>query len=158
VKAFTTEGLLIDTNVLLRLADELSTEHALAMPVLEKLLASGVAVYLSAQVLVEFWAVATRPVAANGLGWSNVTAVQTIRALRGQFPLLHETPDGVDRWLELVDRCQVSGKHAHDARLASLVIGHGMRKLLTFNTSDFPPAWGIEAIHPEQITANSPPP
>jgi hypothetical protein len=38
-----------------------------------------------------------------------------IRALGDQFPLLAETSDVLDRWFELVDRCQVAGKRAHDA-------------------------------------------
>jgi hypothetical protein len=39
-----------------------------------------------------------------------VAAAAAIRALRDHFPLLAETPDVLDRWFELVDRCQVAGK------------------------------------------------
>ena len=103
-------SLLIDTNVLLRLADDRSSEHSVAQRAVEHLLASNISLFISAQVLVEFWAVATRPDSANGLGWSTATAAEAIRALRDQFPLLAETPDVLDRWFELVDRCQVAGK------------------------------------------------
>jgi hypothetical protein len=54
----------------------------------------------------------------------------------------------LDRWLELADRFQVACKHTHDARLAALLLVHGVRRLLTFNTTDFPPAWGMEATQP----------
>ena len=83
------------------------------------------------------------------------TAAEAIRALRDQFPLLAETPEVLDRWFELVDRCQVVGKRAHDARLAALVVVHEIQQLLTFNTADFPRSWGVEAAHPKQFVASS---
>jgi predicted nucleic acid-binding protein len=134
--------------VLLRLVDAGSPQHAAAEAAIERLLSGGETVFIGAQVLVEFWAVATRPEPANGLGWSTATTAETIRALRDQFPLIEETPDVVDRWFELVERFQVAGKHTHDARLAALLLVHGVRRLLTFNTADFPPAWGVEATQP----------
>jgi predicted nucleic acid-binding protein len=139
---------LLDTNVLLRLADAQSPEHAVAEAAIERLLAGEETVFISTQVLVEFWAVATRPESANGLGWPTATTAEAIRALRDQFPLLNETPDVLDRWFELVGRFQVAGKHTHDAKLAALLLVHGVRQLLTFNTTDFPPGWGVEAMHP----------
>lgn len=142
---------LIDTNVLLRIADDRSPEHSLAEAAVEHLLASNISLFISAQVLVEFWAVATRPDSVNGLGWSTGTAAEAIRGLRDQFPLLAETPDALDRWFEIVDRCQVAGKRTHDARLAALVVSHGLQQLLTFNTSDFPRSWGVEAAHPREF-------
>jgi predicted nucleic acid-binding protein len=84
---------LLDTNVLLRLADAQSLEHVIALPAIERLLAGQKSVFISTQVLVEFWAVATRPESANGLGWSTATTAEAIRALRDQFPLLNETPE-----------------------------------------------------------------
>jgi hypothetical protein len=32
--------------------------------------------------------------------------------------------------------------------LAALLLVHGVRRLLTFNVTDFPPGWGVEAMHP----------
>jgi predicted nucleic acid-binding protein len=57
---------LLDTNVLLRLVDAGSPQHAVAEAAIEHLLAGGETVFISAQVLVEFWAVATRPEPADG--------------------------------------------------------------------------------------------
>jgi len=117
----------------------------------ERLLESNNSLYISAQVIVEFWAVATRPESGNGFGWSTATAAEAIRALRDQFPLLNETAGVLDRWFELVERWQVSGKRVHDARLAALLLEHGIQRLLTFNTSDFPLSWGVDAAHPTQF-------
>lgn len=146
-------SLLIDTNVLIRLADDRSSEQPVAVAAIEHLLARNIAVFISGQVLVELWVVATRPEDVNGLGWTTAATVEAIRALQEQFPLLVETPDIVDRWLELVARCQVSGKRAHDARLAALAIASGVERLLTFNTADFPPSWGVKAEHPEAFAS-----
>jgi predicted nucleic acid-binding protein len=148
---------LLDTNVLLRLADTQSPDHAVAEAAVGRLLAGGESVFIGAQVLVEFWAVATRPESANGLGWPTSTTAEAIRALRDLFPLLNETPDVLDRWFELAGQFHVAGKHTHDARLAALLLVHGVRRLLTFNTTDFPPAWGVEATHPSSpLQAPSP--
>ena len=84
---------LIDTNVLLRLADEASPEHSVAKTAVARMLTNNEILFIGTQGLVEFWAVATRPKNVNGLGWSTATAVEGIRWLRIQFPLLAETPD-----------------------------------------------------------------
>ena len=60
---------LADTNLLLRLADPASEQHAIATQALAQLLGQGDEVYVTPQNLIEFWAVATRPVEANGFGW-----------------------------------------------------------------------------------------
>lgn len=146
-------SLLVDTNVLLRLADGQCREHSGAEIAVEYFLARNITLFIGTQVLVEFWAVATRPDSVNGLGWSTATAAEKIRALRGQFPILAETPDVLDRWFDLVNRCKVTGRHCHDARLAALVLAHGLQRLLTYDTADFPRSWGVEAVHPNQIAA-----
>jgi len=71
---------LLDTNVLLRLADAQSPDHAVAEAAIERLLAGEESVFIGTQVLVEFWAVASRPESANGLGWSTTTTAEAIRA------------------------------------------------------------------------------
>ena len=144
-------SLLIDTNVLLRLADGQSPDHSRAATAIEHLLARNISLFIGTQVLVEFRAVATRPKNVNGLGWSTATAGEGIRGLRDRFPILVETPDILDRWFRIVERCQVSGKRTHDARLAALVVAHGLHRVLTFNTADFPRSWGVEAAHPNQF-------
>lgn len=106
----------VDTNVIPRLADEDSAEHALAISALEFLFATNETVFISAQVLAEFWSVATRPESVNGPGWTIPMVAGAVASMRQQFTLLAEKPEAVDRWYELVTRCRISGKRAHDAR------------------------------------------
>jgi predicted nucleic acid-binding protein len=59
---------LLDTNILLYLANAAAPEHAAAKASVTRMLASGDRLTVAPQVLFEFWSVATRPVSANGLG------------------------------------------------------------------------------------------
>src|SRR5205085_1500117 len=54
----------------LRLADSTSSSHAIAGTAVSKLRAQGHTLYIIPQCVYEFWAVATRPSANNGLGLS----------------------------------------------------------------------------------------
>jgi predicted nucleic acid-binding protein len=142
---------LVDTNVLVRLADVESPEYPLAHAAMEFLIGSKEPIFIGSQVLVEFWSVATRPEAVNGLGWEVTAAADAISHLRREFTVLPETLEVADRWFELVCRCKVSGKRAHDARLAALMLVHHVPQLLTFNIADFPDSWGIRAVHPRAL-------
>ena len=79
---------LADTNLLLRLADTGSEQHAIATQALARLLSHGDEVYLTPQNFIEFWAVATRPMDANGFGWSTERTAKEVSDLRQRFPVL----------------------------------------------------------------------
>ena len=107
---------LADTNLLLRLADPASEQHAIATQALAQLLGQGDEVYVTPQNLIEFWAVATRPVEANGFGWTSERTNKEVADLQERFPVLPDSPDVFARWLELVKRLPVHGKRVHDDR------------------------------------------
>ncbi len=79
-----------DTNVWLRIADSQSSHHVAAKESVTQLLAKDARIYLVPQNLIEFWAVATRPEAANGLGWTIERTVSEISRMRSNFELLPE--------------------------------------------------------------------
>jgi predicted nucleic acid-binding protein len=128
---------LADTNLLLRLADPASPQHPIATDALARLLGRGDEVYLTPQNFIEFWAVATRPVEANGFGWTGERTTKEATDLQERFPLLPDSPDIFTRWLELVKQLPIHGKRVHDARLVAVSQAHAMEHLITFNTSDF---------------------
>ncbi len=128
---------LLDTNVWLRTVQRESPQHSLAVEALATLLMQGDEVCITAQNVIEFWSVATRPVAANGLGWSVEVARQEIDRLQTQFPLLDETADVFGHWVSLVTAFQVIGRRVHDARLVAVMLAHDITHLLTFNHYDF---------------------
>lgn len=61
---------LLDTNVVLRFNNPSDSQHDLASGAVATLLSQGHECYLTAQVLIELWVVATGPVNVNRLGWS----------------------------------------------------------------------------------------
>ena len=60
---------LIDTNVLVRVADTVDPAHQTAIEGLVRLRRAGTALWVAAQNVIEFWNVFTRPVSTTGLGW-----------------------------------------------------------------------------------------
>lgn len=56
-----------------------------------------------------------------------------------------------DRWEKTARKHRVLGKQAHDARLASFMIAHGIEYLITLNTADFTRYPQITAMTPAEI-------
>src|SRR4051794_30011742 len=107
---------LADTNLLLRLADPASPHHPVAMQALAGLLARGDEVYLTAQNFVEFRSVATRPLEANGFGWTSERTAKEVTDLQARY-----SSEIFTRWLELVKQFPIHGKRVHDARLVAVL-------------------------------------
>lgn len=143
---------LIDTNLLLRLADPESLQHSVATLALARLLGQGDEVCLTPQNLIEFWAVATRPVDANGFGWSRERTAQEVTDLQRRFPMLPDSPEIFPHWLELVRRLPIHGKRVHDARLVAVLEAHAIEHLITFNTADFTVFPSLSLIDPRRLT------
>jgi predicted nucleic acid-binding protein len=93
---------LVDTNLLLRLVDSNAPQHAAAAKAVAILKNSDNRLFITPQNLIEFWAVATRPLSANGFGWTRIQTDAELGRLRGFFPLLADTAAVFDEWLKLV--------------------------------------------------------
>ncbi len=143
----------LDTNVLLRMADRASAQHAAAVTATSVLAGQGDEVFLAPQVLMEFWCVVTRPLEGNGFAWTAGQAKAKIVELLGEFSLLPETPAVFEEWLRLVALRGVTGKKAHDVRLVALMNVHQLKHLITFNTRDFD-GYGLTAMSPDEIAGS----
>ena len=141
----------VDTNVLLRSIDDGHVAQPIAQKGLFALRDRGETLSIFRQNLIEFWAVATRPVANNGLGLNTAEAETKLINLKKLFVLLPDTPDIFPEWERIVLQFKVSGKQAHDARLVAAMIVHDVSHLLTFNTSDFKSFTTITAVNPQSI-------
>ncbi len=108
---------LLDTNILLYLANSAAAEHEAATGAVTRMLAVGDELAITAQVLFEFWSVATRPASTNGLGWTAAQTRTAIDGFRGRFTLLAEPPEVIDLWLDLVAAHDLKGKRVHDGHL-----------------------------------------
>ncbi len=128
---------LIDTNVLVRLANLADASHAVATHAVLELHRRGEELRLTPQVLIEFRSVATRPTAANGLGLTTAETEILSTGFEASFPLLEETSDIYTVWKDLVNCLGVTGKQVHDARLVAVCHAHAVTHLLTFNMGHF---------------------
>ena len=140
---------LLDTNIILRLANVEDAEHTLVREALETIVTADELV-LAPQCIYEFWSTCTRPARVNGLGWEVARTRLEVERLLGLFLLLPNIPEIFSYWLELVTAHQVSGKQVHDARLAASLKAHGVKNLLTLNGDDFK-RYDIKVIHPREV-------
>ncbi len=84
---------LTDTNILLRVAQPTHPMHREALEALDRPLARDDRVSIVLQNVIEFWSIATRPVEANGLGYSQSEAEEELREIETFFTLLPESPE-----------------------------------------------------------------
>jgi predicted nucleic acid-binding protein len=141
----------VDTNLLLRVRDADDPRHAVCVEALDRLLDGTHELFLCAQVLIEYWVVATRPRNVNGLGLSAAEADLDFQEFCRTFVVLPEPPDMAVRWHDLVSRCAVHGRNAHDTRLIALMLAHGVTTVLTLNSADFARYTEITCLAPEDV-------
>ena len=143
-------SVLVDTNILLRRIQPDHVHHALAIDSVARLIETGEQVHFTLQNISEFWNVMTRPIAVNGLGFSPAFALDEVTKIEKALTLLPDSPAAYEEWKRLVSIHAVSGAKMHDARLVAVMNVHGVRRILTFNASDFV-RLEIEALHPLAI-------
>jgi predicted nucleic acid-binding protein len=142
----------VDTNILVRLVDSGHPAQTVCQVALQHLFQKGDRVFLCAQAAIEYWAVATRPKAVNGLGLGSNDAELGLQRAERWLVWLPEPPDIAVRWRALVVKHNVLGKQAHDTRLVALMEAHGLTHLLTLNPGDFARFPGVTCVDPAGVT------
>ncbi len=128
---------LVDTPLLMRMANRADVHYAVAEAAVETLRQQAETLHIAPQNLVEFRNGATRPVEANGLGLPPSVVEAQTEVFERRFLLLPETPDIYPAWKALVQAAGVVGKQVHDARLVAVCHVHGITHILTFNVRHF---------------------
>jgi predicted nucleic acid-binding protein len=147
---------IVDANIFLRKVDAGSPHNPILELALDHLRAGGYLFYSFEQTSYEFWTVATRPIANNGLGMTPALADRELDNLLKFFPLLDDLPGKYKEWRSLVRTYAVSGKPAHDARYVAGMATYGIAHILTFNVSDFARFPGITPLDPAALAIPSP--
>lgn len=127
----------IDTNILLRTVQQDDPLHASALDALEAIRRDGYEPCIVPQNLVEFYAVATRSIDKNGLGWSSARTREKMEELKTLYTLLPDTPAVHVRWESLVKEHEPTGVQAHDTRIVASLQVHDVSSFLTFNAKHF---------------------
>ncbi len=149
--------ILLDTNILLRYALAADPAFPAIDTSVAALHARGEVLCIVPQNLYEFWAVATRPVTANGLGMTVPECEAQVARAKRLFRLLPDLPALLAEWEALVGTYQCHGRVSFDARLAAAMRTHGLSRLLTFNGADFARFPGITVLDPRTVAVASPP-
>ena len=142
---------LIDTNILLRLAQISSSQHSEAKNAVDKLLAQNFTLCILLQNVSEFWNVCTRPLDKNGLGFSIAQADAELSQIELVFDILPDTEEVYRNWRELVVNHSVSGVQVHDAKIVAAMKAHNIQNLLTFNAKHFKRYTEIKADEPKDV-------
>ena len=148
---------LVDTNILLRLADRNHPQNLMIRQAIRLLRTQGHNLYITPQNCAEFWNVATRPSQKNGWGLDLEKTARLLRLFERLFPVIPDCPDIYSEWKRLVVDFQVKGVQVHDARLVAAMKIHGISYILTFNFKDFKryQVEGIKAISPQDLANNN---
>ena len=101
--------------------------------------------------LSEFWNVCTRPVAANGFGFSIVETDECARLLEDKLHLAPDSESTHYEWRKIVVDQQVSGLQVHDARIVATLRANGIDQLLTLNAKDFRRYPGLVVERPNDV-------
>jgi predicted nucleic acid-binding protein len=144
-------SVLLDTNILCRIADPSHPQSTPAADTVRTLLARGDLLCCVPQNIYEFWVVATRPTESKGMGMSPQEAKSKLDALTRALVFLPDVPAIFPEWQKLVLAHDCKGKPAHDARLVAAMNVHKIDQILTFNHQDFGRFPGITVLVPGTI-------
>ena len=139
--------IVLDANILLRLADSKDPKHGITVGAVFRHARTDQLVMV-AQSLYEFWAVATRSTAINGLGMDTTHVDRWINRYRRMFPLIADSELVVDKWQTLVKAHNVRGVQASDAHYVAAMLVQQIPKLMTYNIKHFR-KFPIELVDPE---------
>jgi predicted nucleic acid-binding protein len=145
--------ILLDTNILLRYARTADPDFATVDLAVNTLHANGDVLCVVPQNIYEFWAVATRPIAANGLGLSVPECQVQVARIKRLFVLLPDLPALFAEWEALVGTHACHGRVSFDARLVAAMRTYGVNRLLTRNGSDFTRFPGLTILDPTSFAA-----
>ena len=128
--------LFVDTNVLIYATNEASRWHQLAIEALQERRRLGIQLVLSAQIVREYLAAATRQRLVDGTP-PLPEVLRNVGTFRAEFRLVEDNPRVLDELCVLVRRIPIAGKQIHDANIVATMLAHGVRQLLAHNGTDF---------------------
>jgi len=144
---------LVDTNILVRSAQPNHPLWSQSTRAVSKLIRENGAVFFCSQNIAEFWNVATRPAALNGLGLSHEESLREVSSIETLLSLLPDVPAVYTAWKEIVRDNRVQGVKVYDARLVATMSVYAVESILTFNVADFKRYGNIAALHPSTVLA-----
>jgi uncharacterized protein len=127
---------IIDTNVLVYALDADAPMHSPARMLLEAARDGAAALYVTSQILCEFYSIVTNPrrVAKPRSSGDALSAIADFLTFLQVLPVPANVVDG---WLGLLLRRPVTGGYVFDLQIIATMQAHDIQRIYTFNTGDF---------------------
>ncbi len=129
---------LLDANILIYAMDSSAPQHAQSRALLEASRERANTLYLTSQVLCEFYSIVTNP-RRVGVPRSPSDALQAISAVL-DLPGIEVLPTPartIARWMALLERHPVIGADVFDLLLVATMQANNVQRIYTYNTGDF---------------------
>ena len=128
---------LLDTNILLRLASVNDPLKSVSAATLRALRLQGMTLCVCPQNMQEYRQVATRPEASNGYGWTSEAVAGDLSELEKEFTLIPETPAIYPEWRRITEVTKATGRANFDARLVATASVSNISAVLSFESAAF---------------------
>jgi predicted nucleic acid-binding protein len=128
----------LDANILAYAINADAPQHAASRALLEAARNPSIALYVTSQILCEFYSLITNP-RRVAVASSPTEALRIISAIMA-LPGLHVLPTparAVVGWMELLQRHPVTGGDVFDLQIVATMQANGVQRIYTFNTGDF---------------------
>jgi predicted nucleic acid-binding protein len=140
---------LLDANVLAYAVNADAPQHAASRALLEAGRDPSTTLYVTSQILCEFYSVITNP-RRVAVATSSTDAMRSISAMLA-LPGLHVLPipaGAVAGWMELLQCHPVIGADIFDLQIVATMQASGIRRIYTFNADDFEVFSELEVVTP----------
>jgi toxin-antitoxin system PIN domain toxin len=146
------ESGLLDANILVYAVDTGAPQHAASLHLLQSARDSGTVLFLTSQVLCEFYSIATNPrrIAVPYSPSEALDAIEALLAMPG-IRLLATTAGAVDGWMALLRRHPVTGGDVFDLQIVGTMLANNVQRIYTYNTKDFAVFPELTVIAPSEI-------
>jgi predicted nucleic acid-binding protein len=141
----------LDTNILVHysLKDYDPVKYKQCFKLINDLLDGDYDVFLSTQVLREFFAVVTNPrYIKNPLSIEN--ANDQIQIFHTDFDILPVDYTIITKLIKLTEKYQITGQDVHDTAIVATMIQNNVKNVVTYNRKDFEKFKEIKVIIPDK--------
>jgi uncharacterized protein len=128
----------IDANILVYAVNSDAPQHRSSRKLLEAALDPAVKLYVTSQILCEFYSLITNP-KRIAVASPAATAVQMIGDLLDLpgLAVLATPPQAVETLVELLRRHPVTGGRVFDLQIVATMLANRVHRIYTFNSGDF---------------------
>jgi predicted nucleic acid-binding protein len=127
---------IIDANVLVYAMDSDARQYAASRALLEAARDPATTLYVTSQVLCEFYSIVTNPRRVPKPR-SPAEALQTISGLLAFLHVLPIPARAVEGWMDLLRRRPVTGANVFDLQIVATMLANDVQRIYTFNAADF---------------------